>query len=163
MIQRCMVRLSPSYVNKCFLDACKGYYCIQDAWINGVDIERDRNNLIEMNLPIASIMAGKFYHRINFCCEYDDVMQSASMGLIEAVGSYHPREDLSGSFGAYSRFKIFKFMVLEWEESHWRTMKPSRAEGRNWMSGNVSNDEEANRYYEKYLLSIDSGEFINES
>ena len=145
--------LSRDDVNRMFLRVCDGHESIRDAWTSGVDVRRGREELIRTNIPIAAMMADAFHRKGNFSCEYDDIFQAACMGLIEAVDLYKPLDSLGGSFGAYARFRIYKHMVMEWEASHWRTMKPSRAEHRMWFSGKISGDE-ADRYFEKYLLGI---------
>ena len=74
------------------------------AWCEDADA-RARGQLIALHLDFARIMAGKLYaRRHSDDIEFDEFLQLARVGLIEAVDRYDPK--LGASFRTYASHRI---------------------------------------------------------
>lgn len=122
-----------------FIDACDGHRSIREAWMNGVDVIRMRDRLVEMNMPFANKMAQRFYERGNRAFDIQDLCGAAYIGLVEAVDQYEP--DSGNTFTFFAKWRIYKNLVAEWERTHWRSMRPPRGDQREFFSGRMDGDD----------------------
>lgn len=78
----------------------------------------------------------------------DDILQSAMLGLIDAVDRYDPTKGFS--FTTYAHFWIVKRIDEEVSANHWNTMRPPRNMMRSFLYRKFDYDE-AGEYMGKFM------------
>lgn len=94
-----------------------------------------RGQLIERYLPLARVAAARFYRlRADDSVPFEDYLQYARIGLVEAIDDYDPRRE--ASFETYSSYRIRGAMLnglgreseTAAQRNFWRTRSVDRAE-----------------------------------
>lgn len=124
------------------------YGTIRDALIAGSFKYSIRDEIIELNMPLAVYFADKFWRRGKGVCGRDDLRSAAYMGLTEAVDSFEPSR--RKRFPEWAQHRIRKRLVMEWEATHWTSVKPPKKLRADFYAGRLS-DEEYEDYKNKYM------------
>lgn len=120
------------------------------------DVEA-RKRMVEGNAGFAYKRAIKYAGKNSGWTHIDDddILQSAMMGLIDAVDKYDP--DKGFAFTTYAHFWIIKRIDEEISANHWNTMRPPRNMMRNFLYRKFDYDQ-SGEYMSKFMSnnSIDN-------
>src|SRR5262245_61224008 len=95
-----------------------------------------RGRLIQRYLPLARSTAARFYRlRSDDSVQFEDYLQYARMGLVEAIDDYDPARE--ASFETYSSYRIRGAVLnglgreseIAAQRNFWRTRSQERADG----------------------------------
>lgn len=122
--------------------------------------QKARKRMIEGNTGFAYKRAIK-YSKANQGWGHidgDDILQSAFLGLVEAVDRYDPtklsKEGKAYAFTTFAHFWILKRINEEVWQRHWNTMRPPRTEMREFLYKKMGYDA-SNDYVDQFMYRGD--------
>lgn len=162
-------RVDTKRVRMVILEAIGESCCMSAAREAGLTVIAARDEAIEMCLPLGP----RFVEKLTFLThdsriDKSDLVQAASMGIVEGVDSFQPRKMHQGrpiDISTHLYFRIRKRVYEEIVSGHWGNMKAPRALAEQFMKGGRGEMTEVDRvvYIHTFLSSVMSPEFADYS
>lgn len=161
-----MARVDDERIRRIVLDAIGHYECIAQARENGLYVVRQRDEVIELAMPLAPKLARRLV-RVPWTSRvhYEDLEQAACEGIIEGVDSFDPRRTYFKKDGSehlvkpssHLFWRVRKRVFMEVQDTHWLLAKPSREDVEAYMKG-LMNEADRRAYVNAVLRPIDDAD-----
>lgn len=145
-------------VRQIILEAIGEHACLGDAQLAGVHVVPARDRAVELSMGFVYPTVTRLIRLPSLSrVEYEDLLQSGYVGLLEAIDDYDPRREYKGrpvKPSTHFYFRIRKLVYKQVHADHWTVMRPTEELAMAFMQGQLE-AEERDRYVERFMRPSD--------